>query len=29
MTKAKKVPDIDGFEVISVEEPSEETIGLY
>ncbi|KAJ6184486.1 hypothetical protein N7519_005787 [Penicillium mononematosum] len=29
MIEAKQVPDIDGFEVISVEEPSEETIGLY
>jgi hypothetical protein len=29
MIEAEKVPDIDGFEVISVEEPSEETIGLY
>ncbi|CAI7569161.1 unnamed protein product [Penicillium glandicola] len=29
MTEAKQVPDIDGFEVISLEEPSEEIIAYY
>ena len=29
MTEAKKVPDIDGFEIISVEQPTEETIAYY
>ncbi|KAJ5412870.1 hypothetical protein N7465_005175 [Penicillium sp. CMV-2018d] len=29
MTEAKRVPDIDGFEIISVEEPTEETIAYY
>ncbi|KAJ5213652.1 hypothetical protein N7449_000821 [Penicillium cf. viridicatum] len=29
MTEATQVPDIDGFEIISVEEPTEETIAYY
>lgn len=29
MIEAKQVPDIDGFEVISLEEPTEETIAYY
>ncbi|KAJ5401982.1 uncharacterized protein N7487_007878 [Penicillium crustosum] len=29
MTEAKKVPDIDGFEIISVEQPTEETVAYY
>lgn len=29
MTTAKQVPEIDGFEIISVEEPTQETIAYY
>ncbi|CAI7638644.1 unnamed protein product [Penicillium palitans] len=29
MVEAKKVPDIDGFEIISVEQPTEETVSYY